>query len=148
MIFLYNFKIGKEWKTVSEEAKDLIQKILVAADSRISLAHIFDHPWMKKRAIDADLKIDYKRLEEYQNHTLLKKLMISYIVSQLNEESMIKEKELFLNIDNNCSGMLTYENIRRNLTNLGNVTEKEINEVIRGIDIDNNGIIEYSGFLN
>lgn len=128
--------------------KDLIQKILVTAESRISLANIFDHPWMKKRAIDENLKIDYKKLEEYQNHTLLKKLMISYIVSQLNEEAMMREKELFLNIDNNCSGMLSYENIRRNLINLGNANEKEISEVIRGIDIDNNGIIEYSGFLN
>ena len=33
---------------VSNECKDLIQKILVPADKRINIDQIFNHPWMLK----------------------------------------------------------------------------------------------------
>lgn len=34
---------------VSEQLKDLIKKILVPENERISLSEIFDHPWMKTK---------------------------------------------------------------------------------------------------
>ena len=72
--------------------------------------------------------------------------MINYIVSQLNETVMSKEKELFLNIDIECTGILTYDDIRKGLINIGNSSEKEIYESIRAMDINDNGTIEYTGF--
>lgn len=83
----------------------------------------------------------------YQKFSLLKKIMINYIVSQLNEVVLTKEKELFLNIDFQCSGILTYEDIRRNLANCDNFSEKEIFEAIRAMDIDQNSTMEYTGLF-
>lgn len=142
----YDFN-GKEWKTVSAEAKDLIQRILVKADTRINLKGIFDHPWMKKRVVDENLKINFPNLVAYQKCCFLKKIMISYIVSQLNEEDTIQEKFLFLNIDFDCHGNLNYEDIRKNLKNTGNATPEDINKAIKALDIDDNGTIEFTEFL-
>ncbi len=33
---------------VSEECKDLIQKILLPAEKRMTIEQIFNHPWMQK----------------------------------------------------------------------------------------------------
>ena len=142
----YDFN-GKEWKTVSAEAKDLIQRILVKADTRINLKGIFDHPWMKKRVVDDNLRIHFPNLVAYQKCCFLKKIMISYIVSQLNEEDTIQEKFLFLNIDFDCQGNLNYEDIRKNLKNTGNATPEDINKAIKALDIDDNGTIEFTEFL-
>ena len=73
--------------------------------------------------------------------------MISYIVSQLNEEDTIQEKFLFLNIDFDCVGNLNYEDIRKNLKNTGNATPEDINKAIKALDIDDNGTIEFTEFL-
>jgi len=143
----YDFN-GKEWKTASAEVKDLIQRILVKADTRITIKGIFDHPWMKKRFIDENLKINFTNLLIYQKCNFLKKIMIAYIVSQLNEEDIISEKQLFLNIDFDCVGSLTFEDIRRNLKNTGNASNEEINKAIKSMDIDENGSIEYTEFLS
>ena len=142
----YDFN-GKEWKTVSAEAKDLIQRILVKADTRINLKGIFDHPWMKKRVVDDNLRIHFPNLVAYQKCCFLKKIMISYIVSQLNEEDTIQEKFLFLNIDFDCVGNLNFEDIRKNLKNTGNATPEDINKAIKALDIDDNGTIEFTEFL-
>lgn len=142
----YDFN-GKEWKNHSPEVKDLIQKILVKADARISMKGVMEHPWMKKRIIDENMKINFLSLQTYQKCSLLKKIMISYIVSQLNEEDIITEKLLFLNIDPNCQGILTYEDIRKNLKNLGSASIEDITMAIKSLDIDGNGTIEYTEFL-
>ena len=73
--------------------------------------------------------------------------MISYIVSQLNEEDTIQEKFLFLNIDFDCVGNLNFEDIRKNLKNTGNATPEDINKAIKALDIDDNGTIEFTEFL-
>ena len=41
---------GEEWKTVSEAAKDLIRKMLVAPDQRLDSDGVLAHPWMNNQA--------------------------------------------------------------------------------------------------
>ena len=36
---------GEEWETVSAEAKDLISKILVLKDKRLTAKDVLAHPW-------------------------------------------------------------------------------------------------------
>lgn len=142
----YDFN-GKEWKSVSIEAKDLIQKMLVKADTRITLKGILEHTWMKKRVYDENLKINFPNLQTFQKHSFLKKIMISYIVSQLNEEDIIAEKLLFLNIDLECQGILSFEDLNKNLKDTGGAKPEEILKAIKSLDIDDNGSIEYTEFL-
>lgn len=45
-IFIY---IVPEAKNLSEDIKDLIRRILVPADKRITIEQIMAHPWMTKQ---------------------------------------------------------------------------------------------------
>jgi len=83
----------------------------------------------------------------YQKCCFLKKIMITYIVSQLNEEDTITEKFIFLNIDVDCQGILTYDDMRKNLKNIGNATPEDITKAIKAVDIDDNDSIEFTEFL-
>jgi serine/threonine protein kinase len=38
---------NNHWSNVSEEAKDLIKKILTSDDKRITTKKILEHPWIK-----------------------------------------------------------------------------------------------------
>ena len=38
---------GEEWDTVSNEAKDLIKKLIVRPERRMTAAEALEHPWMR-----------------------------------------------------------------------------------------------------
>jgi hypothetical protein len=57
--------IAPEFDGVSAEAKDLIEKILVPADKRITLEGIFSHPWMSKKVPTTNLKVSFRKMHEY-----------------------------------------------------------------------------------
>ena len=40
--------VDEVWKDISEEAKDLIKKMLVKESSRLSAKQVLEHPWFKK----------------------------------------------------------------------------------------------------
>lgn len=73
-IFLYQsaftnlslLAIGEEWKDISEGAKDLISKLLVAdPDQRISLADAYQHSWIQSNA--STQPIDARALSNLSN---------------------------------------------------------------------------------
>jgi hypothetical protein len=49
-------------KTVSKAGKELIQKILMEESKRISLADIFNDPWILKETSRTPLKVNFNRL--------------------------------------------------------------------------------------
>lgn len=52
----FSFKI-EEFKVVSQEAKDLITKMLSKPEVRLSASQVLDHPWMKVQDKKDDEKL-------------------------------------------------------------------------------------------
>jgi hypothetical protein len=52
-------------KTVSKNAKELIQKILQPEGKRISIADIFNDPWVIKESSKGPLKINFNKLSSF-----------------------------------------------------------------------------------
>jgi hypothetical protein len=50
---------------VSKDAKDLISRMLLPVDQRISLKEIFDHPWMKSKISTTNLNASFKKMHDY-----------------------------------------------------------------------------------
>ncbi len=50
---IYDFEM-KIWETVSEEAKNLISKMLVFSEDRITIPEILKHPWMLQKDSQED----------------------------------------------------------------------------------------------
>lgn len=61
------FYLVPEAKHLTAEVKDLINKILVPADKRITIDEIFAHPWMTKQLPSVPLQLDFKRLKNFSN---------------------------------------------------------------------------------
>lgn len=56
-----------EAKHLTEEVKDLIRRILVPAETRITIEEIMNHPWMTKQLPLSTLQLDFKRLRNFSN---------------------------------------------------------------------------------
>lgn len=61
----YFLNLVPEMKNVSAECKDLIAKMLVPADKRMTIEQIYAHPWMTKKVSDQPLKINFNSMKEF-----------------------------------------------------------------------------------
>lgn len=56
-----------EAKNLSSEVKDLIKRILVPAEKRLTIEEIMVHPWMTKPAPQTKLTIDFKKMRNFSS---------------------------------------------------------------------------------
>lgn len=143
------------WKTVSEEAKDLIQKLLTydPAD-RISAEEALSHVWIANNsavAIDAKAAENaLSALQGFRADQKLKQAAFTYIASQLISKS---EKErlakIFKAIDKNGDGKLSKDEILEGYEeHFGkHLDEDELDNLFNSVDIDGSGFIDYSEFI-
>ena len=61
----YILIIVDEAKYLTKDVKDLIRKILVPADERLTLDQILKHPWMTKSLGTEPINLDLKRLKNF-----------------------------------------------------------------------------------
>ncbi len=97
----YNNNVVPEMTNVSSALKDLIKKILVEDDKRLTIKQIFDHPWMSSKASNAPLKLNFGKMSNFSKFSKLKTLAVTYIASQLPEKDIEKLGALFKQIDAN-----------------------------------------------
>ena len=145
----------EDWSEVSEEAKDLIQKMLTKdPNQRISALDSMKEPWFKK--FEEKTQYDKKlaknvlnNMKKFKKHRTLEKTIISFIINQLVKKDERQELEKqFKDWDTNGDGVLSREEIINGYKKTyGKVDENEIDNMIKSIDLDGNGVIDYNEFL-
>jgi len=86
----YSMK-SEVWGSVSDEAKDLISKLLErSADMRLTAQEAFDHPWIQQeRAKESEaIKLNpemFTNMENYIQHAKLRQSTLTYIASRIPE---------------------------------------------------------------
>lgn len=77
-------------KNVSAELKDLIKKILVPEEHRISIDQILKHPWMTGKSNEIPLRLDFSKMRQFAEFSRVhislikfKTVVVAYIASQL-----------------------------------------------------------------
>ncbi|WZZ49950.1 hypothetical protein YC2023_050057 [Brassica napus] len=109
---------SKPWPCVSENAKDLVKKMLTKdPNSRISASNVLEHSWIKIQApykpIDNVLVLRMKRFGAMNK---LKKLALYVIVEGLEDELIKDDKDrVFKKMDTDGSGSITYGELRNGL---------------------------------
>ena len=91
------------------------------------------------------LKLNYDKLKNFQNTNKLKKATLTYIASQLNETEITDLGKLFKSLDKNSDGVLTIDEIKQGLG--GNQSYKELDEILKSIDTDGSGKVDYTEFI-
>ncbi|XP_010536433.1 PREDICTED: calcium-dependent protein kinase 29 [Tarenaya hassleriana] len=140
------------WPSISEDAKDLIRKMLKRdPKKRITAAEALEHPWMKADSKISDKPIDSAvliRMKQFRAMNKLKKLALKVIAENLSEEEIKGLKQMFKNMDTDGSGTITFDELRDGLHRLGSkLTEAEIRQLMDAADVDKSGTIDYIEFI-
>ena len=146
-----------EFKSVSDEAKSLIRKMLVMNISqRVSAAEALRDPWIqtyrqKARLLPQDNQIldSLDKLKVFRAETKLKQAVMTFIASQIgNEEENRQMKEVFKSLDTDGNGKLSKEELIEAYSK--SMPEEQAREIVEAVmskvDADKSGFIDYSEF--
>lgn len=145
-----------EWDSISEEAKDLINKLLVKNISkRISAKDALMHKWISKMKLEDQLspKILNEIVSNIKKFSATQKLQqatLAFIVHNLTtKEDTQHLRSCFIQFDENGDGRLTKDEFIKGLSLVLDKEEatKEVERIMEIIDFDCNGFIEYEEFL-
>ena len=143
----------EEWKTVSDDAKDLIKHMICDPDKRYNAEMILNHPWIEKNAPNSKgnlSKFNSSSLKNFGNLYKLTKYAIGYVASRISDDDINNLKKIFEEIDTNKSGTLNINEIKEGLSKIEKekgITEEEKMDIIKNIDTNNSHKIEYNEFL-
>ena len=145
----------EEWDNVSEEAKNLVKKMIEKdTKKRISALEALQDEWFKinkqkKSGNKLLAKNVLNNMKKFKKNKKFEQATISFIINQLvlKEERKDLEKQ-FKEWDKNGDGVLSRDEIIEGYKKTyGSVDEGEIDNMINSIDLDGNGVIDYNEFL-
>ena len=143
------------WSTVSEEAKDLISKLICPEPVRLSAVQALMHPWIQKH-IDSSPRNSvlivnaFENLRNFHKCNKLRDAVQTFIATQCISAQEGRElTEAFKMIDTNGDGKLSREELLEHYKTvmLSSSPEKEVDTIMKEVDTDENGYINYTEFL-
>mmetsp|Transcript_16048 Transcript_16048/g.17955 ORF Transcript_16048/g.17955 Transcript_16048/m.17955 type:complete len:502 (-) Transcript_16048:65-1570(-) len=150
----FSFK-EKIWNNISEEAKDIIRKLLTYdPEERISASEALHHPWIEKyvhaEAMPDINSVVVPQLKAFRNNAVLQKATLTYIASQLVSVGETENlKKTFQQLDADQNGVLTLDEVTKGYLEMyGNgITVEEIKTMFEDVDTDKSGTIDYTEFI-
>ncbi|KAL8274699.1 hypothetical protein Esti_001414 [Eimeria stiedai] len=147
----------RHWKRISEQAKDLVRRCLTYVPSkRITAKEALQHPWIQmyatghggvEQALSVRLGSDLiERFKSFQRLHKLKRLAITCVAYQLSDSEIGMLHDAFAALDKNADGVLTVNEIQQGLQQCG-VNGDDVLEVLKELDTDGNGTIDYTEFI-
>jgi calcium-dependent protein kinase len=146
---------SRRWEKVSENAKDLLKKLLENDPTkRISAAEACMHPWITDHCLNVpneDIKNVIDRLKRFKRTSKLKEAIHTFIISKILDPRMYKtEESVFKLLDSNRDGSISKQELSRALAS-DNVPIEEASmcaeSIMEQVDSDLNGCIDYTEFL-
>jgi calcium-dependent protein kinase len=146
----------EEWGVISSEAKDLIKKMLTYEPSkRISAKQVLLHPWFShyEEKIKQDKQVArsaFENMKRFKRNKKFEHATIGFIINQLvSKEDRADLLKQFLQWDKNKDGVLNKDEIIESYRNVyGTIDPDIVENMIKSIDLDGNGVIDYHEFLN
>jgi len=141
-----------DWNFVSSDAKELIKGLLrMDEKTRLNAESAYKHKWIKEQAPAAksvNLKQGYvDNLRNFCGQNKLKKAALHVIAGQLGEMQVKNLRELFISLDADGDGMLTPKELEGGVTKAGIKMGTDLQALIRDMDADSSGAIDYTEFI-
>lgn len=164
-------KESKEWNRISDNAKDLISKMLNPNYKlRLSAKECYDHPWIQhnlklyehaycledKKDLelkdkDEKMKEALHNLKKFSVRNKFQQATIAHLIRHVANKSLLDSlKDIFKRFDTDHDGVLSYEEVRSGLQSYcKNHPDEEFDfdDIIKRLDQDNSNNIEYEEFL-
>ncbi|KAL2940821.1 Calcium-dependent protein kinase 8 [Bienertia sinuspersici] len=140
------------WPKVSDNAKDLVRKMLEPDPTkRLTAQEVLDHPWLQniKKAPNVSLGETVKaRLKQFSVMNKLKKKALKVIAEHLSTEEVAGIKEEFDSMDTTKAGKVNLEQLRVGLQKLGHhIPDADLQILMDAADVDGNGTLNYGEFV-
>ena len=142
-----------EWKSISDDAKDLIKHMICDADKRYNADNVLAHQWVEKCAPNAKEANKYNSdsLKNFSNLYKLTKFVLEFIAWRIGECNINHLRAIFEEMDTNKDGTLSINEIKdaiNKMAEIGNMDEDEKNYFLQSFDTDRRQKIEYNEFIN
>eukprot|EP00747_Dinoflagellata_sp_TGD_P214621 gnl/TRDRNA2_/TRDRNA2_87451_c0_seq1.p1 gnl/TRDRNA2_/TRDRNA2_87451_c0~~gnl/TRDRNA2_/TRDRNA2_87451_c0_seq1.p1 ORF type:complete len:625 (-),score=122.80 gnl/TRDRNA2_/TRDRNA2_87451_c0_seq1:163-2037(-) len=144
------------WGHVSEDAKDLVRKMLMPDSSKRSTAEqCLHHSWVKTAAPSGTGKLlsaqQFQRMKSFARSNKLKRAACQVIAQNLKEEEIQDLRSQFQSLDTNRDGTVSFLELESAMEHLGSSTGPaialDIRQIMEGMDADGNGRIDFTEFL-
>ena len=145
---------------LSNSALDLIRKLLnIDPNERITAEQALNHPWFKENKSQElynqikDKKTIKKLLEnlkKYKKTSTIQETALAYLVHHFPQiKDVVNSCKLFNQIDKSGDGKITKAELLKGLSERfkSKTLEKDIDEIYKNLDMDNNGYIGYEEFV-
>ena len=145
---------------VSKSALDLIRKLLTMdVDQRINAQQALNHPWFKEqKSQELYNKINdhetirnlLANLKTYKKTSILQETALAYLVHHFPQiKDVVNSCKLFNQIDKSGDGKISKAELFKGLSEKykSKTLEKDIDEIYKNLDMDNNGYIGYEEFV-
>eukprot|EP00829_Urostomides_striatus_P012444 TRINITY_DN3272_c0_g1_i7.p1 TRINITY_DN3272_c0_g1~~TRINITY_DN3272_c0_g1_i7.p1 ORF type:complete len:339 (+),score=95.15 TRINITY_DN3272_c0_g1_i7:619-1635(+) len=147
----FNFD-GPSWKKVSNNAKDLIKKLLTYnQEERITAGEALKHPWIKSRENNELNPSILSNLAKFGATSKLQYATMMCLATQKIDKNERQELEkIFKKLDANGDGHLSREELVEGYKKLYKNEEeakREVEKLMANMDGDGSGSFEYSEFL-
>jgi calcium-dependent protein kinase len=141
---------GEEWDDISKEAKDLIKKLITKPERRLTAEEALKHKWIrsmtKKDSNKAIVKqLNISNFKSFQKSEKIKQVALMAIAVQSDPNDIQELKKIFMELDKNGDGSITFEELQGGLGDRENA--EELMGILRAADTDQNGSINYTEFL-
>uniref|UniRef100_A0A2P2LYV9 non-specific serine/threonine protein kinase n=1 Tax=Rhizophora mucronata TaxID=61149 RepID=A0A2P2LYV9_RHIMU len=140
------------WPKVSDNAKDLVKKMLDPdVTRRYTAQQVLEHPWLQnaKKAPNVSLGETVRaRLKQFSVMNKLKKRALQVIAEHLSVEEVAGIKEGFQLMDINNKGKINIDELRAGLHKLGHhLPDDDVQFLMEAGDVDGDGHLDYDEFV-
>ncbi|CAD8212165.1 unnamed protein product [Paramecium octaurelia] len=151
----YDFN-SEEWDIITEEAKDFISKLMEKDPfKRYNAEQALKHPWITQQSEDVQNELPQidralKNMKTFKSTKQLQSAIYQYIVNQFStQEDKSELLKTFKALDTNNDGQLSRQELLIGLRKIMNENEamEEVERIMRDIDQNNSGTIDYSEFV-
>jgi calcium-dependent protein kinase len=162
----YNLE-GETWDIISNEAKDLINKMLTySPENRITAEDALKHDWFKKflkfkntnthipltkEVMSHISAVPFENLRKFNARQKIQRATIAFLVHHLCSSDSVKElRDIFRELDTDNNGTLSYNEIRQGFLKYSGkkkMSDNEFNKIMSNVDADKNDAIEYEEFI-
>jgi calcium-dependent protein kinase len=140
------------WPKVSDNAKDLVKKMLNPDPKRrLTAQEVLDHPWLinAKKAPNVSLGETVRaRLKQFSVMNKLKKRALRVIAEHLSVEEAAGLKEGFKLMDTSNKGKINIDELRLGLHKLGHqIPDVDVQILMEAGDVDRDGYLDYGEYV-
>ncbi|XP_039121861.1 calcium-dependent protein kinase 28-like isoform X2 [Dioscorea cayenensis subsp. rotundata] len=143
----------KPWPSISDSAKDFIQKLLVKDPRcRLTAAQALSHQWVREGGVASEIPIDISvlsNMRQFVKYSRLKQFALRALASTLNEDEIADLKDQFQAFDVDKNGVISLEEMRQALAKDIPWRSKEprVLEILQAIDSNTDGLVDFSEFV-